>query len=190
MTLTLVQSITFQPTCPTSGEQPGTPAVPGEDQGVRVKVSLQAGLSGYFVSFVVQFQFHKALCMKAGEYDPLNASMPLHKCDIYQSTEAGNALGDMLQMGSSKEWPDAMEALTGGREMDASVIREYFKPLEMWLKENNEKHGEFIGWESDETYCSSEGMSEKATGEPTSAASCCSPVPLLLLLVALFSLRH
>ena len=41
-----------------------------------------------------------------------------------------------------------MEMLTGGREMDASVIREYFKPLEMWLKADNEKNGEFIGWES------------------------------------------
>lgn len=41
-----------------------------------------------------------------------------------------------------------MEALTGGRVMDASVIREYFKPLEMWLVEDNKKHGEFIGWET------------------------------------------
>ena len=41
-----------------------------------------------------------------------------------------------------------MEALTGGREMDASAIREYFSPLEQWLKEDNEKHGEFIGWET------------------------------------------
>lgn len=54
----------------------------------------------------------------------------------------------MLQLGSSKEWPDALEALTGGRVMDASVIREYFKPLEMWLKQDNEKHGEFVGWEA------------------------------------------
>lgn len=41
-----------------------------------------------------------------------------------------------------------MEALTGGRVMDASAIREYFKPLETWLIEDNKKHGEFVGWET------------------------------------------
>ncbi|KAK3864876.1 hypothetical protein Pcinc_013914 [Petrolisthes cinctipes] len=50
----------------------------------------------YFVSFVVQFQFHKALCIKAGQYDPSDPNKPFHKCDIYQSTEAGKALKDML----------------------------------------------------------------------------------------------
>lgn len=51
-------------------------------------------------------------------------------------------------MGSSEEWPNAMAKLTGSRKMDATVIREYFKPLEMWLTQNNEEHGEFIGWET------------------------------------------
>ncbi|XP_045116015.1 angiotensin-converting enzyme-like isoform X1 [Portunus trituberculatus] len=161
------------------------------DPGAKYHIGANVPYIRYFVSFVVQFQFHKALCLKAGEYDPQNASKPLHKCDIYHSTEAGNALGDMLQMGSSKEWPDAMEALTGAREMDASAIREYFSPLEKWLREDNEKHGEFIGWETDETLCSSEGMSEGATSEPTSSAPCCSPASLLLLLlVALLAHFH
>ena len=40
----------------------------------------------YFVSFVVQFQFHKALCDAAGH------TGPLHKCDIYNSKEAGNQM--------------------------------------------------------------------------------------------------
>lgn len=46
----------------------------------------------YFVSFIVQFQFHQALCEKAGQFDPKNPkSKPLHECDIYQSKNAGNA---------------------------------------------------------------------------------------------------
>lgn len=57
---------------------------------------------------------------------------------------------DMLQLGSSKPWPDALEGLTGSRKMDASIIREYFKPLEVWLTENNERHQEFVGWEGGE----------------------------------------
>lgn len=41
----------------------------------------------YFVSFVIQFQFHQALCAAARH------TGPLHKCDIYQSKEAGKILG-------------------------------------------------------------------------------------------------
>lgn len=40
----------------------------------------------YFVSFIIQFQFHQALCQAAGHQGPL------HKCDIYQSKEAGKLL--------------------------------------------------------------------------------------------------
>lgn len=50
-------------------------------------------------------------------------------------------------MGSSKPWPDAMEVLTGQRNMDASGLLEYFKPLQTWLEEENNKNGVFIGWE-------------------------------------------
>jgi hypothetical protein len=53
----------------------------------------------------------------------------------------------MLQMGSSKPWTDAMEVLSGQREMDASGLLEYFKPLEEWLEKNNRQFGEYIGWE-------------------------------------------
>lgn len=44
------------------------------------------GSNRYFVSFVIQFQFHKALCEAAGQ------PAPLHNCDIYQSKEAGKLL--------------------------------------------------------------------------------------------------
>ena len=35
----------------------------------------------------------------------------------------------MLSMGMSKPWPDALEALTGSKQMDASAILDYFAPL-------------------------------------------------------------
>jgi peptidyl-dipeptidase A len=53
----------------------------------------------------------------------------------------------MLQMGSSKPWPDAMEVLSGQREMDASGLLQYFEPLAKWLENNNKQFGEHIGWE-------------------------------------------
>lgn len=49
-------------------------------------------LGRYFVSFILQFQFHKALCQAA------NHTGPLHTCDIYKSKEAG----DKLRWGQSK----------------------------------------------------------------------------------------
>lgn len=46
----------------------------------------------YVVSNIIQFQFHKAACIKAGEYEPNNPAKTLHNCDIYNSANAGNAL--------------------------------------------------------------------------------------------------
>ena len=46
----------------------------------------------------------------------------------------------MLKLGSSKPWPDAMEAITGQRKMDASALMEFFQPLTDWLKEQNKGH--------------------------------------------------
>lgn len=42
--------------------------------------------SRYFVGFVIQFQFHEALCQAAGHEGPP------HTCDIYQSQAAGKRL--------------------------------------------------------------------------------------------------
>jgi len=50
----------------------------------------------------------------------------------------------MLEMGQSKPWPDALEVLTGSREMDATAILDYFAPLKEWLDEQNQ--GQPSGW--------------------------------------------
>lgn len=52
----------------------------------------------------------------------------------------------MLKLGSSKPWQEALRTLTGEEGMDTSALREYFKPLEEWLKEENARQGEFVGW--------------------------------------------
>ena len=43
----------------------------------------------------------------------------------------------MLELGASRPWPDALEALTGQRQMDATAMAEYFAPLKKWLDEQN-----------------------------------------------------
>ena len=69
---------------------------------------------------------------------------PLHRCSIYDSKEAGRRLNAMLTMGQSKPWQDALEALTGSRQMDASAILDYFAPLDRWLDE--QLKGQKVGW--------------------------------------------
>jgi peptidyl-dipeptidase A len=50
----------------------------------------------------------------------------------------------MLALGASKPWPDALEALTGERKLDATAILDYFAPLMSWLTEENK--GRSCGW--------------------------------------------
>ena len=47
-------------------------------------------------------------------------------------------------MGMSRPWPDALEALTGQREMDATAVVDYFRPLLDWLEVQNK--GKQCGW--------------------------------------------
>ena len=69
---------------------------------------------------------------------------PLHRCSIYQNKEAGRAYQEMLALGASKPWPEALQILTGKREMDATAILDYFAPLKKWLDEQNA--GKPVGW--------------------------------------------
>lgn len=105
------------------------------------------------MSFVIQFQFHKTACEKAGQYVPGDPEKTLINCDIYGSAEAGNAIKDMLSMGSSKPWPEAMQVLTGQRKMDAGALLEYFQPLQDWLVKKNKETGAFVGWEKSDSEC-------------------------------------
>lgn len=53
----------------------------------------------------------------------------------------------MLQLGASKPWQDAMEAMTGQRDVLATPLLNYFEPLKVWLEAENAKNGEYIGWD-------------------------------------------
>ena len=86
-----------------------------------------------------------------GKYVEGDPSKPLHQCNFYGSVEAGNKLKEMLTLGASRPWKEVMQVMTGEPKMDTDAIREYFRPLEMWLKKENKKNGVIVGWEhSDE----------------------------------------
>lgn len=118
------------------------PPVPRSEQdfdpGAKYHIPANVPYTRYFLAYILQFQFHRALCKAAGHVGPL------HECSIYGNKEAGARLRAMLSMGASRPWPDALEALTGERQMDAGAIIDYFAPLLTWLQEQNKSQS--CGW--------------------------------------------
>ncbi|XP_033249765.1 angiotensin-converting enzyme-like [Drosophila miranda] len=116
------------------------------DPPAKYHMSADTDYVRYLVSFIIQFQFYKSACIKAGQYDANNAELPLDNCDIYGSAAAGEAFHNMLSLGASKPWPDALEAFNGERIMSGKAIAEYFEPLRVWLEAENIKNSVHIGW--------------------------------------------
>jgi len=108
------------------------------DPGAKYHVAANVPYMRYFLARILQFQFYRAMCKESGYTGPLN------RCTFYQSKAAGAKLDKMLEMGASKPWPDALEVLTGQRQMDAGAMLEYFAPLKTWLDEQNK--GMKAGW--------------------------------------------
>jgi peptidyl-dipeptidase A len=121
------------------GVAPPTPR--GEqffDPGAKYHVPDNTPYTRYFLADILQFQFHRALAKAAG------CTNLLHRCSIYESKEAGKRLNAMLSMGQSRAWPEALEAMTGSRQMDATAILDYFAPLKTWL--DAQTRGKPVGW--------------------------------------------
>jgi peptidyl-dipeptidase A len=117
------------------------PSMRGEeffDPGAKYHVPDNTPYTRYFLARILQFQFHRALSKAAG------CTTPLHRCSIYQSKETGAKLNTMLSMGTSKPWPEELEAIAGTKQMDASAIIDYFAPLDKWL--DDQLKGAKTGW--------------------------------------------
>jgi len=108
------------------------------DPGAKYHIPGNTPYMRYFLARILQFQFYKAACDQAGWEGPL------HRCSFYGNKEVGAKLAQMLEMGASEPWPDALEAFTGTREMSAKPMLEYFAPLKAWLDEQNK--GKSTGW--------------------------------------------
>jgi len=108
------------------------------DPGAKYHIPANVSYTRYFLAFVYQFQFHRALCQAAGFQGPL------HQCSIFGSKEAGAKLEAMMRLGASRPWPEAYAAVTGTTRPDASALLEYFAPLRAWLEGQNA--GRTCGW--------------------------------------------
>jgi len=108
------------------------------DPGAKYHIPANVPYTRYFLARILQFQFHRAMCRIAGDRGPL------HECSIAGNAPVGKRFGEMLSMGASRPWPDALEALTGERQMDATAMLEYFAPLRRFLETAN--RGQRCGW--------------------------------------------
>ena len=87
------------------------------DPGAKYHVPSNTPYTRYFLSYILQFQFHKALCEAAG------FKGPLHECSIFGSQEAGKRFWAMLQAG---------KAARGPRLWRSSPGRARSMPLRSW----------------------------------------------------------
>ena len=101
------------------------------DPGAKYHIPANTPYTRYFLAYILQFQFHRALCKEAGY------TGPLHRCSIYGNKQAGAKLARMLELGTSRPWPEAIAALSGESKMDATAILDYFAPLKTWLDSQN-----------------------------------------------------
>src|SRR6185436_10783953 len=85
------------------------------DPGAKYHVPANVPYMRYFLAAILQFQFHRAACREAG------FTGPLHQCSIYANKEVGAKLDKMLAMGQSRPWPEALYAMTGERQIDATA---------------------------------------------------------------------
>jgi peptidyl-dipeptidase A len=108
------------------------------DPGAKYHVPGNTPYTRYFLSHILQFQFYKALCDAAGHEGPL------YQCNFAGNPEAGQRYWAMLSKGNSQPWQQTLKELTGGEQMDASAVLEYFAPLNTWLE--NQNQGQDCGW--------------------------------------------
>ncbi|KAH0560464.1 hypothetical protein KQX54_004933 [Cotesia glomerata] len=62
------------------------------------------------------------------------------------STSDTYASKRLMEKGSSRPWQDTLQEAIGEFRLDGDALREFFRPLEDWLRTENLRSGEVIGW--------------------------------------------
>jgi peptidyl-dipeptidase A len=110
------------------------------DPGAKYHIPGNVPYARYFLARIYQFQFYKAMCEASGYKGPLN------RCTFYGSKAAGDKLNTMLTAGQSQPWQTTLKEMTGTTQLDAAPMLEYFQPLYLWLKKQNEANQSKLGW--------------------------------------------
>ncbi|XP_055851842.1 angiotensin-converting enzyme-like [Episyrphus balteatus] len=102
-----------------------------------------------FTTEILSFQIQKKLCELSGKYP----DEPLHECNIAENKDAGDALKEMMQLGSAKPFYEVLEAMfPENPKVSSEGFLEYFKPLQIMLRKKNKKSNLKSGWSSSVAY--------------------------------------
>lgn len=91
----------------------------------------------YAIATVLKFQFHEHIATKI-------IRQPLQSCSYANSREAGAFLRKVMEKGATEDWRKVLRDATG-EDLSTRAMVEYFKPLLVWLQEQNK--GRSIGWD-------------------------------------------
>lgn len=58
-----------------------------------------------------------------------------------------------MAKGASQPWQEVLEETLGEGRLDGTALREYFAPLEEWLRQESLRTNEYVGWNYDGDYC-------------------------------------
>ncbi|KAG8245216.1 hypothetical protein J6590_009294 [Homalodisca vitripennis] len=96
----------------------------------------------YYLGAFLQMQFLESMCRAALPDNRTDIPFPLHHCDIYGSYQAGSLLKNMMRLGTSVRWQEALRVATDGQYSwySAKPLLQYFKPLENWLDLQISRH--------------------------------------------------
>lgn len=96
---------------------------------------------------------------------------------------------NLMSKGASQPWQEVLEETLGEGRLDGSALREYFAPLEEWLRQESLRTNEYVGWNYDGDYCkrSIETAGLQISGGYYNAASTMQGSILLLLILSFLS---
>lgn len=68
----------------------------------------------------------------------------------------------IMEKGASQSWQEILQEVTGEGRLDGTALREFFAPLEEWLRQENLRNNEFVGWNYDGDYCKHRSVRKKS----------------------------
>lgn len=51
-----------------------------------------------------------------------------------------------MEKGASQPWQQTLQEATGEARLNGAALREFFRPLEDWLRTENLRTNELVGW--------------------------------------------
>ncbi len=91
----------------------------------------------YAISNIILFQLHNHIAKSILHQDP-------HATNYFGNKEVGEFIWSILEKGSTGDWREVMKDKTGS-DLSAKAMLEYFDPLLIWLKGQNEGRVHTLG---------------------------------------------